>query len=250
MRVFFSSLLVTASCILLMTGCKKQTETPVNPSIFDYLPLQTGRVLVYRLDSTVTPPFGVSLVVKSYLLKDSIESSFTDNTGRTSFRINRYITDTLSAQGWNYLSTYYITPATTTIEVVDDNNYRFIKLAAPVMTGQSWKGNAYIDTKSAYSQVTYLDNWDYTYQNVDQPFTVNKGTLDSTLTVLQRDETIPEGPFDPNNYQQRNYSIEVYAKGIGLIYKGFLHWTWHTSPPPAAYQDGSYGIRLNLIDVK
>ncbi len=131
---------------------------------------------------------------------------------------------------------------------MDDNNNRFIKLTEPVTEGQTWKGNSYIDARSDASTVPYLYNWDYTYQNVNMPYTVVTGTLDSTVTVLQQDNTFPAGDFDPNYYQQRNYSVEVYAKGVGLIYKDFLHWTWQTDPPPAHYEDGSYGIRLSLID--
>ena len=64
------------------------------------------------------------------------------------------------------------------------------------------------------------------------------------VTVAQQDEFSPDGPFDPTlDYQQRNYSIEVYAKGIGLVYKDLLHWTWQKPK----YEDGSYGIRLTLI---
>jgi hypothetical protein len=202
------------------------------------------------MDSTITAAFGASLLVVSYIAKDSVESAFFDNQGRTSYRIDRFTTDTLQTQGWQYKSSYFVTPTANDIEVVDDNNYRFIKLVSPITDGRTWKGNSYIDTKSAGSPVNYLDDWDYMYQNVNEPFAVLKGTLDSTVTVIQRDETIPEGPFNPEFYQQRNYSVEVYAKGIGLVYKEFLHTTWQTTPAPSSYEDGSYGIKLNLIDNK
>ncbi len=234
----------------ILFSCKKETAHLNLPSVNDYYPLQSGRVFIYRLDSTVTPAFGTSLDVHSLLAKDSIADGFSDNLGRPSFRVYRFITDTLAAQPWQYISTYYITPTSQSVEVIDDNNLRFLKLAEPVRNDFSWSGNTYIDTRSAGSPYQYLDGWNYTYQNVNQPYTVIMGTLDSTITVFQRDETSPDAPFDPNNYQQRNYSVEVYAKGVGLIYKEFLHWTWQPTPPPAKYQDDSYGIKLNLIEVK
>lgn len=242
---------IILSCFLclLLWSCSKQTDTLNLPDIHDYYPVPVGRVLIYRLDSTVIPPFGTSLEVRSYHAKDSIESQFMDNLGRTSYRVFRYTTDTLEQQAWQYVQTYYITPTQTTIEVNEDN-LRFIKLTSPVTTDQTWEGNSFIDTKSANSPVRYLDGWQYVYQNINQPYTVVKGTLDSTITVLQQDETSPDGPFDPNSYQQRNYSVEVYAKGIGLVYKDFLHWTWQTDPPPAAYDDDTYGIKLSLIEYR
>ncbi len=250
MKSFSSATIVLFAASVFLGSCKKQTETFSFSSPNDYYPLQAGKVFIYRLDSTITPAFGASLAVVSYLAKDSIESVFPDNLGRNSYRVYRYITDTLQTKGWQYISTYFITPAEQSVEVVDDNNLRFIKLKTPVTEGFTWKGNKYIETLSANSTVSYLDDWDYTYQNTNMPFTVIKGTLDSTLTVLQRDDTQPPGPFDPNSYQQRNYSVEVYAKGIGLVYKEFLHWTWQTTPPPAAYEDGSYGIKLTLVDYR
>ena len=234
--------------ISLLFGCKKESETLSLSSLQDYYPLQTGKFFIYRLDSTLYISFGSAATVASYLAKDSIVNTFTDNNGRISYTVYRYTTDTLHSAPWQYKSAYYITPLTTSIEVVDDNNYRFIKLTEPVMEGGTWKGNSYLETGDDESVIAYMNNWDYTYQNINQPYSVIAGTIDSTITVLQQDNTFPEGDFNPAYYQQRNYSIEVYAKGIGLIYKDFLHWTWQTDPPPAHFDDGSYGIRLNLID--
>ncbi len=242
--------LFVVSVFFLLHGCTPDKLTPFSPPVSDYYPLQPGKVLIYRLDSTVLTSFGASLAVVSVHAKDSIASAFNDNTGRTSWLVYRYTTDTLETQPWQYRSTYYVTPTSQTIEVVDDNNLRFLKLASPVKNDFSWPGNTYIDTRSANLPFQYLDGWNYIYQNVNTPFTTLAGTLDSTITILQRDETSPEGPFDPQFYQQRNYSTEVYAKGVGLVYKEFLHWTWQTTPPPARYADDSYGITLNLIEVK
>jgi hypothetical protein len=50
---------------------------------------------------------------------------------------------------------------------------------------------------------------------------------------------------------KKSFSKEVYAKGIGLIYKEFIRWTYQ--PPTAVnkyFQEGSFGIKLNLIDYK
>ena len=233
-----------------VNSCKKETET-INPDTAgNYYPLQTGKRTVYRLDSTIYLDFGSTASTVSHLIKDSIINTFTDNTGRTSYTVYRYITDTLQTQPWAYKSAYYITSTKSTIEVMDENNLRFIKLTMPIADGNTWKGNAYIDTKSETSELQYMNGWDYTYQDVAAPYTVLIGTIDSTVTILQEDETIPEGDFDPQYYKQRNYSVEVYGKGIGLVYKEFSHWTWQPPASPIAghYEDGSYGIKLSLVD--
>lgn len=246
----FSLVLVCYCCVaLFFWNCSKQTETLNNlPQLSTYYPLQTGKVFIYRLDSSVIPFSGTELEVRSYHAKDSIADTILDNLGRLSYRVYRFINDTLESGTWQPIATYYITPTANTVEVMDENNLRFVKLAEPLRDDYSWSGNTYIDTKSANTGYQYLDGWNYVYQNVGQPYTVLNGTFDHTATILQQDETSPPGPFDPNNYQQRNYSVEVYADGVGLIYKEFLHWTWQTDPPPAGFDSGSYGIKLNLID--
>lgn len=236
--------------VIIAVSCKKQEQPFPYLQVADYYPLQTGHTLIYRMDSTAATAFGTALVTNSYHIKDSFVNTFLDNTGRVSYRVFRYITDTLETQAWQYLTSYYITPVTDGIELVDDNNLRFIKIKSPARDGFSWQGNSYIDTRSASSLYQYMDAWNYTYSNTNESFETLMGTVDSTITVNQRDETSPEGPFDPAFYQQRNFSEEVYAKGIGLVYKEFLHWTWQTTPPPAHYETDSYGIKLNLIEAK
>lgn len=238
-------LIVTSLLVVVLFSCKKETETLEGPALSDYFPLRTGTSLLYRLDSTVPAAFGGSLLVKSYQAKDSIEATFTDNQGRLSYRIFRYIRDTAGVQPWRYAATYFATPTNNQIEYVE-NNLRFVKLRLPLKEDVTFKAHSYIDTKSINSTVTYLDEWEYAYQKVGEPFTIKNRTFDSTITVFQRDETSPDIPFNPNEYQQHNHGIEVYAKGVGLIYKDFLHWTWQTTPQ-RGYEDGSYGVKLTLI---
>jgi hypothetical protein len=242
------ALLVLMSVIAVACNDK---EVVNYPALTDYYAVKAGKTYTYRLDSTVRINFGQSLEVHYYLAKDSVESQFTDAQGRPSYRIFRYLRDTLLTQPWTYNATYIATIDNDKkwVEYVD-NNLRFIVLRAPITEGFTWKGNSYIDTKSAGSLVQYLDEWSYTYQAVDQPFTVRRGKFDSTITVLQADEVSPPGPFSPGSYQQTNYSKEIYARGVGLIYKEFLHKTWQVTPPPAHWDDNSYGVKMNLVDYK
>ena len=239
-------------CILFVTlcvlqGCKKQSTNLNLPQLADYYPTQPGKVFIYRLDSTYLDVTYTQLLVSSYLIKDSIGTVYNDNLGRASYPVYRFITDTLNSTPWQALVTYYITPTTQDVEVVDDNNLRFIKLVEPIVDSFTWSGNSYINTQTGTYQ--YMAGWNYIYRNVNQPYTVLKGTVDSTVTVLQDDNTSPPGPFDPSNaFQERDYSIEVYGKGIGLIYKDFLHWIWQGGMQQ--YDPYSYGIRLNLISVQ
>jgi hypothetical protein len=81
------------------------------------------------------------------------------------------------------------------------------------------------------------------------PAKIGALTIDSTIKVSQRDEIIGN-PANPNSYSERNIGEEKYAKGIGLVYRNFLH-TEYQPPTPGhigAYSDGSYGVTLKMID--
>lgn len=248
-------LLVISTMILcVVTVACNEKENLSFPPLTAYYPLQVGKTFTYRLDSILPFNFGTSLTTKYYLAKDSIESQFSDAQGRPSYRIWRFVRDTLATQPWRYTSTYVATIDNNQkwIEYVD-NNLRFVALRQPITEGFSWKGNSFIDTRSGGSPVQFMDDWNYTYQDIDQPYTVKKGKFDSTISVLQVDEVSPPGPFNPCFYQQTNYSKEVYAKGVGLIYKEFLHKTWNISGGNCSggfWTDDSYGVKLNLVDYK
>jgi hypothetical protein len=245
MKKVFVSVMVAAISFVFFTGCEKKTETFETAALQEYYPLSVGKVFIYRLDSTITASFGVSLLTKSYQAMDTIESTFTDNKGRLSYRIFRFTRDTLGLQPWKFAATYYATPTATTVEYVDNNN-RFIKLHLPFTEGYTWPGNSFLNSYS------YLENWKYENQNVGMPMTINNKKYDNTVTVFQIDETSPPGPFNPSlSFQEKIFSKEVYAKNVGMIYKEFLYWQWQKpSSAPGAFQDNSYGVKMQLISYK
>ena len=148
----------------------------------------------------------------------------------------RYLTDTLMKAPFAYSTAYFIVPTDKTIEVTDPNNLHFINLVQPINRLTTWLGNAYIDTKSLTTDLGYMDNWNYTYQNINTPFTVLKGSIDSTITVMGIDETRPDDTLLTRNIlSSAIMPEEVYGKGIGLIYKEFIHWVWQ---PPDGINPG------------
>jgi hypothetical protein len=246
------TLIVSCLSILAFAACKKKTEELSSPPLSDYFPLQVGKYVIYRLDSTVLLPFGSGFTTRSYRAKDVVDAVFTDNQGRKSYRIYRSITDTNGIAPYRNIATYYATPNGTDWMEYVDNNLRFMKLRWPIRQATQWQGNSlFIDAYGSSSNIVaqYYANWTYQYDSVGMPYTLLGKTYDSTVKVNQRDETIPEGPLTPSTlYQQRNYSVERYAKGIGLIYKDFLHYIWQTNNGQLRFEDESYGLRLRIID--
>lgn len=217
----------------------------------EYFPLMVGQQRTYRLDSTVITQFGADTTVRHYRVRDLVEAEITDGANRKAYRIFRSITDSAAKNPYQPSETFMaIANGTQWMEYVE-NNLRFMKLRFPIIEGFEWPGNSFIDASTVNSPVKHLADWTYTYQNVGMPFTVGGKTYPNTITVHQRDESFPEGPFSKSQpFKQWDYSVEVYAKGIGLIYKNFDHKVWQGPPTfnPGKWEDGSYRVVLRIID--
>ena len=242
-KLFFS----IGFILLFALSCSKDEKLNLS-TINDYYPLTVGKYITYQADSTVYTDFGTKEEIHGYQMMDIVDAEITDNMGRPSYRIRRMIRDSLGQNPWADLESYMVTPINKSIELVE-NNFRYIKLKEPFTEGASWKGNAYISISSDDPNwdYRYLDDWDYTLANVDQPNSVNGYSIDSSITVNQIDEIVGYPDID-TLYSERNYSVEMYGKGIGLSFKDFLHWEYQPpTPGKPAYKTG-YGLRLSIID--
>ena len=242
-----SPLLFIIALIVTVSSCKKSTEEIETPELETYFPLTTGKYITYALDSLVYVNFGAGSEIHSYEVKYEVDARVTDNLGRPAYRIYRYIRNT-SADQWRPDATFIAVNAATGLEFIEDN-MRFVKLRLPIREGYSWKGNTFIDTYSLLSPVKYLDDWDYIYENVGASEQIGNFTFENTITVNHRDEIIGN-PADPDSYAEVNYSQEKFAKGIGMVYRKFLH-TEYQPPVPGLggyFVDGSYGVTYTMID--
>jgi len=215
------------------------TDTPA-----DYYPMHVGNYIIYRMDSLKFINVGSEDTVISYLAKEVVEDSISDNLGQPSYRVVRYLSDTTGSSGWTPSIAYMVTPFKGSVEVVE-NNLRIIKMVTPVQDWISWLGNIYLDTKSDTSAIAYMDGWNYTYANTGQPFDVLAGTIPVTVTVNEADAVTgsPNGSFT-----QTIFSQEVYGKNIGPIYKKFLYTAYQS--PDVDYPSGvtiGYGLTFNMV---
>ena len=235
-------------CIsVLMISCKKENEIFTSESVNDYYPLQVGKYITYNLDSTIYLAFGARDTVISYQAQDRVDAQITDNLGRPAYRIIRYLR-TDSTQDWMPDNTFMAVPTGNSIEYVE-SNLRFLKLEMPIKENFTWKGNSYIDTYSTVSDVQYLDDWDYIYDSLDVPLTINSVNIDSTIKVDERDEFLGQDPSIPGTqYAEKTYSVEKYGKGIGLVYREFLHWEYQGGQTGVPGYYTGYGIKLSIID--
>ncbi|MDD5570222.1 MAG: hypothetical protein PHD97_03605 [Bacteroidales bacterium] len=213
--------LLTILLLLIITiiSCKKdKPDTPVDLG-YSYLPNNIGHWVIYQVDSTVwdgnfIPPH---IDTFHYKIKEYVESTFSDNSGRTTQRLERYI-KLCDACNWEIKDVWYLNLTPSTAEKIEENE-RFIKLIFPVKLNAIWKGNAYN---------TWAD-WDYEYVSVNEPAQINSLSFDSTLTVMQNHDS---------TLIYSDYSVESYAKNVGMIYKNFYHFDLDPASSTTSIKNG------------
>jgi hypothetical protein len=232
--------------LFLFASCTKENANFTLESVNDYFPLQVGKYITYNLDSTVFTNFNQDLTIKHYQAQYRVDSEVTDNLGRAAFNISRYLR-TDSTQPWTIDNVFTAVPTGKSIELIQDN-LRFIKLIMPIKDGFSWTGNSYLpyDPYRSYgfADPVFMEDWNYTYENVDSSITIGSNNFPNTITVAEIDDTIGDPKVAGTKYAERTYSIEKYAKNIGLIYKEFIHWEYQSI-------DNTYtgfGEKLSIID--
>lgn len=238
-------LLLSIVSAIIFNSCKKSSDVLAVAPVSEYYPLQVGKYVSYNLDSTVFINFGTKDTVIKYQVKHQVDGLITDNLGRPAYRVTRYIRKT-TANAWASDNTFMAVPTDFAIEFIE-NNMRFLKLKGPIRDGYTWKGNSFIDTYSLNSPVKYLADWDYTYDSTNVSQTIGAFRLDSTLKVKQRDEIIGN-PGDVNSYHEINFGAEKYAKGIGLVYRNFLHVEYQPPTPGRGGYKQGYGVKMTMID--
>jgi hypothetical protein len=239
--------------VVLFVGCKKETEEFKTEALSTYLLTQPGKYITYRTDSTATAPFGTRLVTRSYQEKHLVDALMTDNLGRPAYRIFRYIRDTSGTGPWQPTGSYFITPLTNSVEVVD-NNLRFIKLVSPIKEGNSWQGHRYLPSDPFVSRYDIQTgdaladpDWDYTYESVGGSESINGKTYGNTVTVDIINDRRNAPVTDPAAYGNLSFAMDKYAKGIGLIYQEFILWEYQPNTGQRTGYSG-FGVRRSIID--
>ncbi len=233
--------------VLFFAACKKESEEFKTIPISDYAPLAVGKYVTYSLDSLVYINFGSTEAHRFYEVKYQTADTLTDLLKRKAFRIVRYIR-TLPNGTFTPDNTFLAVNTGTTFEFTE-NNLRFLKLTQPIKNDRSWKGNSAIDVTSVGTDLQYLADWDYTYSEVEQPKKIGTFNLTNTVTVNEIDASvnlpvIPAGQPNQTNIASKDFSKEIYAKGIGLVQREFVHFEYQLAFPGYI----GYGVKLVMVD--
>lgn len=185
--------------VLFLLSCKKETE---KLSILgeEYFSYEIGQNRYYQCDSILYNSFDAQNPkrVVSFIIKEYVKDTFTDNEGKEVFRLERYISYD------NDTSYSFFNLATIQIDKLGiqfyENNARFVRLSFPIREKRSWDGNIY----------NSFERQRYEYTSVNEPYSNGFMNFDETVGINQKDEqTIISEKIE-------NYT---YGKNFGLIEK-------------------------------
>ena len=248
--------LAALSFLFSITSCEKETEEFQTEKIADYMPLAVGKYITYRLDSTVFTIFGTVQEIHRYQVKHVVDAQIPDNLGRPSYRIFRFLRDSLGTQPWVENGTYFITPLADQVEVIEDN-LRFIKLHLPFKLNTDWKGNKYLSSDPYASLYTFfnddnMNEWDYSMEQFDNSSSIGGQPINNVYTVFQIDESINAPVINKSQPGYRTLATDKYAKGIGVVARDYIMWEYQPpppgSPPSAVGFTTGFGIKMWMID--
>ena len=103
------------------SGCTKSVETLEGSDVFTYFPVAIGNAITYSLDSTRYIQVGAEKEIRSYIIKDSVETLTNETAKSKTYRIARLVRNEFDSTLWTRLSTYYITIDSSRLELMESN---------------------------------------------------------------------------------------------------------------------------------
>ena len=238
---------------VLLNSCSDKTEQIETDLVAEYVSLQPGQYITYRVDSLVFPNFGRNTETHKYQEKHLVDAFITDNEGRPSYRIFRFLRDSAGTQPWVNSGTYYITLLNDQLEVIEDN-LRFVKLHMPMKEGFSWKGNTHLGdnpyhTLYNFSNDDNMADWDFFFDTFDPTFTHSGQTYTDVWTIEAIEENFNVPIVDVNTYASRTRAVERYSKNIGMVYRQYELWEYQPNPGGSGgpFKTG-FGVTMWMID--
>ena len=181
--------------LIIISSCKPIVYEETN-FFYNYYPLQINQEKEFFVTNIVHNSFGKDTT--AYFLKEIITDYNINMEGDTVYTVERYwkVDSSLSYE----IKDVWTSKKNLSAGYLNEENITYTKLIFPLSLNIYWNGNAFNN----------LGYQEYSIESLNIPFQLNNVIFDSSLTVIQN--------YKSNLLEFEN-SKEIYATGIGLIYK-------------------------------
>lgn len=225
--------------LMLLPGCKRD-EVSDWDLYYRYFPVEEGHWVLYQVDSIAYNKLQDTVIAYNYLVRETLGECYNDLEGHQWQKISHEVLWD-SVAGWQNGAVFSQKRTRGTAERLE-NNLRFIRLVFPFRNYTYWKGNSYIHYDDLFNCNFYGD-WDYRYKDLFVDQTISDKGFDSVVVVQQ---------IADSGLVCKSLGIEMYAPGIGLIYKQVERLTTQqsSSDPFCIKAEDGYILRYSILDWK
>ena len=212
-RIF--SVLILLSYFLVFSCNENTNKIELNLDYgYEYFPLEIGKYRTYQMDSLIfdTTAQGVEVDTTRSYIREMYIDTLLDNEGRLTYLVERSYKREWSDL-WRVVDIWQELKTERQAERIEEN-LRFIKMTFPLIEGNVWNGNLFIDESTAIpiagEPVEVFKNWSSEVDELGSSLTMGNFNFEDVATLFQAD--------NENNIELR-YSMEQYARHVGLIYR-------------------------------
>ncbi len=226
---------VLALIVATIHSCGKDDAQPVDLGL-DYFPVEVGKYVEFLVDSSfVDEQFGASAAVTvQYELREVIAEEFIDQAGRTVQRLERLVKDSVGE--WIIRDVWTQFRSDERAERVEENQRKF-RLAFRPGFDKVWDLNAF-NTDQVFANSSPFEFVEMTYEEIDEPYTVNGMFFDSTVAV---------NTTYPSNLILELVEYERFAKGVGLIEKEWVEVEAQFNGSTGDREETGFRVKYTLI---
>jgi len=191
------STLIQILAALTFISCSSENLAPdTNRVGFDYFPLQVGDSVLYDVEE-INYDIVEEADTSTFLLKTVVADSFISQSGDVTYIIYRYEKD-LETDPWQFITAWSAYRNSNQAVVVEEN-IPYLKLTFPIEDDKMWDGNR---LNTMEEDIYILDSIGFAYDD--------EIVFDNTVTVIQN---------NADDILQTDRRAEIYASGVGLIYR-------------------------------
>lgn len=219
--------ILLALVLLIIWACNEETASPRSEWGYDYFPLEIGKIWNYEMDSIILRPEvgGVQYDSVHLLVRETLVDTLRDLENHLWYRGERYdrYSDTLP---WRFSQTFLLRMDKQRAFRKEDN-LEFVKMTFPVEQYRNWDGHAAFNSSRlievAGQPIAIYKDWDYNYVYTDEQEIIHDLPFDSLCLISGVDTGVNDEHPDIGGLAtelfDRRFSIEKYARGIGLVYR-------------------------------